>query len=94
MAEDYVEREEFLQSLERVHTRIDKIAETGIKIETSAKMMEKSVDEMHQIIYGKEGKDGVVSKVYSNIARINMQWWLLGTIIAGLFGTAWIIIRK
>jgi hypothetical protein len=91
---EFVERDEFTQSLERVHTRIDKIAETGIKIETAAEMMEKSVNDMHTIIYGREGKDGMVSKVYGVYARINIQWWLLSTIILGLFGTAWIIMQN
>lgn len=91
---EYVERSEFNQSLNRIHTRVDEIAKVGIQIETSAKIMEKSVSDMHTIIYGNGGKKGLKEKFSAIISAINIQWYLLGLVIAGLIGTAWIVIRK
>jgi hypothetical protein len=79
--------------MSRIHDRIDIIEKTAVQIETSAKMMEKSVEKICLLVYG-NGKDGIMGKIVRNDTRVNIQWWLLGLLIAGLLGTCWVVIKQ
>lgn len=82
-----ITREEYNQSLERLHSRIDKIAETGIQIETSAKSIQVSVDKICNCVYGTNGKDGLITKVSNLWQKVSGIYWLGSVIIVAVIGT-------
>jgi len=81
-----VDREEYLNAIGRVHSRIDTVEKTTASIETSAKSIEKSVCEMHKIMYGNAGADGLVTKVSNLKQKLSGIFWLGGVIIIATIG--------
>jgi len=88
-----ITREEFNQSLNRIHSRIDEISKTGTQIETSAKLMKESVDKMCDCVYG-NGKSGLMSRVTALFERVSLQTKLIMGIILSILGMAFFIIRE
>ena len=82
MSEDNVTRQEYQQGTERIHQRIDQIAETGIRIETAAGSMQKSVDKMCECIYGNGARDGLITKITRLFERVSLHTKIItGTLI-------------
>ena len=93
MADDFIKRDEYQSTMERLHQRIDKISETGIKIETSANLMKESVDKICECMYG-NGKNGLTQKITQLFERVSLQTKLIMGIIASILGMAFIIIQN
>ena len=91
MGDDFVGREEFGRSLERIHTRVDEISKSSTSTEISARYIAESVKAMHEIVFG-NGKPGILTRVATVCTRVCMQWWVLGIIIVccgGLLFLMW-----
>ena len=93
MADDFIKREEYQNTMERLHQRVDKISETGIKIETSVNLMKESVDKMCECVYG-NGKSGLTQKITQLFERISLHTKLLTAVILSVLGMAFCIIQN
>ena len=92
--EEYIKREEFSQSLGRIHDRIDKIGETTIKIETAAQLMKESTDKICGCVYGTNGNDGLITKITRLFERVSLHTKLITTIFFSIMGIAFLVIRE
>ena len=88
-----ITREEFNQSLGRIHDKIDNIGKTGIQIETSAKIMQESVNKMCDCIYG-NGKDGITSKITRLFERISLHTKLITITIGSIIGLSFYVLQS
>ena len=70
-------REEYQNSMARLHERLDSIATNATKIEVAAEYMTKATERMHEAIFG-NGKPGALHRITQVWATINFQWWVLG----------------
>lgn len=86
MAES-ITREEYLKSMERIHSRVDTVERITAAIETSAKNIEKAVCDMRNLMYGSEKADGIITKVSNLWQKVSGIYWLGGVIIVSLIGT-------
>ena len=97
MSEDFIKREEYNDSIGRLHDKqndfIQKSIEQSTRIETSVKHQEGLVDKMHGVIYG-NGKEGLLSKVSNLFTRVAVNRWLLGIILVCVITTAFLAIRN
>jgi len=84
MPDESVTREECLTSMQRIHQRVDEISNCSIEVKTSAKNIEKSVCEMHKIMYGSESSDGIVTKVSNLAQKVAGLFWFGGVVIVAL----------
>jgi hypothetical protein len=89
--EDCIKREEYQQSMARLHERLDGIATNTTKIEVAAEYISKSVDRMHEAIFG-NGKPGALQRITQVWTKISIQWWLIGGLMAciGVMATIFI----
>lgn len=85
--EDLVSHDECMRSMERIHTRVDKIENTATAVETSAKNIEKCVSDMKSLMYGSEKADGIITRVSNLGQKVGGLFWFGGVIIIGLVGT-------
>ena len=89
-----ITRTEFNETVTRIHQRVDDIAKTGTQIETSAKMMQVSVDKMCDCIYGTNGKTGLTGKIVQLFERVGLQTKLIIFIFLSIAGMAFYIIQN
>lgn len=89
-----ITREEYNQSLERLHSRIDNIDKTTTRIEISAQSIKESVDKMFNCIYGTNGKDGLITKVSNLWQKVSGIYWLGSVIIIAFIGSLVAMIFK
>ena len=90
---DEITRQEYNQSLERIHTRIDDIQKTAIQIETSAKHIEESVKDMHKVIFG-DGRNGLIAKVTKLFERVSLHTKIIvGALLAIIGGFVTLVVR-
>jgi len=88
-----ISREEFNQSLARIHDKVDNIAKTTIQIETSAKMVQTSVEKICECVYG-NSKGGLTSKITQLFERVSLHTKLIMGIFFSILGIAFYIIRN
>lgn len=78
-----------------VHERVDgtykvvaaiQIDVAGIK--AAAEKMETYGSNIYDVVYGKDAKGGLVTRVGNLATKVNMQWFLIATLITGLFSVA------
>ncbi len=80
--EDKVDRQECRQSMDRIHIRIDEIQKSVVRIEESAKTMQKFSEDIHKVIFG-NGNDGVITKIARMFERVSLHTKLItGTVLA------------
>jgi len=89
-----ISREEFNQSLGRIHDKIDDINKTGIQIDTSAKLMKESVDKIYDCVYGTNGKTGLTSRIVQLFERVSLHTKLIMAIIFSILSIAFFIIQQ
>jgi len=87
-----IQREEFNQSIQRVHDRIDKVESTTARIEVSASNIEKAADKLYATMFG-NGKDGVIAKLAALSTRIKLHEGLLFFILMSIVGGACFVVR-
>ena len=88
-----ITRPEFNETIARIHQRVDEISKTSTQIETSAKMMQISVEKMCDCVYG-NGKSGIISRITQLFERVSLQTKLITAIIFSIIGLAFYIIRQ
>ena len=88
-----ITRPEFTETLNRLHERIDKISETGIKIEAAAQSMKEATDKICDCVYG-NGKSGLMSRVTQLFERVSLHTKLIMFVMASIIGLAFYIIRE
>jgi len=88
-----VTRQEFTESMRRIHTRIDCINASSIRMEESSKRIEISVDKVCKEMDG-NGRDGIKTKVSNIFTVLKIHFWLLSLVFVGLLGIAYFVIRK
>ena len=79
--------------MNRVHIRIDEIKESSIRIEESSKRIEQFVNDIHKVIYG-NGRNGLIIKLNNAITKVNLNRWLLGIMILGLFSIVFFVLQN
>ena len=79
-------REECREAMTRVHERVDTIERTSAQIETSAKNIEKCVNDIKSVMYGSEKADGIITKVSNLNQKVGGIYWLGGVIIIAMIG--------
>lgn len=98
MPEDFVKRDEFQGSIQRVHERVDTVEKTTAQIEVSAKNIEKCVYDIHSLLYGKNGNDGfiVITKVQTTklFERIGLHSKMIILIVFSIIGLAFYVLQK
>jgi len=88
-----ITREEYQTTMARLHERVDKIAETGIKIETYAKLMKESVDKICTCLYG-NSENGLIQKVTKLFERVNLHTKIIvGALLAIIAGFVSLIFK-
>jgi len=88
-----ISREEFNQSLARIHDKVDIISKTAIQIETASKITQDSVEKICDCVYG-NGRGGLTSKITQLFERISLHTKLIMAIILSILGIAFFIIRE
>jgi 23S rRNA U2552 (ribose-2'-O)-methylase RlmE/FtsJ len=88
-----ITRPEFNETVGRIHDKIDAIAKTGIQIETSAKMVEKSVEKICECVYG-NSKEGITQKLTRLFERVSLHTKLIMGIVFSILGIAFYVIRN
>lgn len=88
-----ITREEFSQTVGRIHDKVDAIKQTTIQIETSTKIVEKSVEKICDCVYG-NGKTGLSQKIVQLFERISLHTKLIMGILFSIVGMAFYIIRQ
>lgn len=94
MEEDIISRPECTNSMQRVHTRIDEISQCSIEVKISAKNIEKMVNDMHNIMFGSEKGDGLITKTSNLGQKVSGIYFFGGLVIASLVGTLITILVK
>ena len=94
MPEEFIKREEFNQSIGRIHDRVDVISKTTTQIETSAQSMQKSVEKMCDCVYGTTGKDGLIAKITRLFERSGLQTKLIIMIVVSILGLAFYVLQN
>jgi hypothetical protein len=87
-----ITRPEFNETISRIHQRVDEISKTTTQIETSAKMMETSVNKMCECIYG-NGKSGLTSRITQLFERVSLHTKLISMLMLSIIGLAFYIIQ-
>ncbi len=87
-----ITREEFNQSLGRIHDKIDAIGTTSTEIKVSAQMMKESVDKICNCIYG-NGKEGLNSKITKLFERISLHTKLITFVVLSILGIAFSLLQ-
>lgn len=90
---DEITRQEFNNSIGRLHEEVKSINNCTIQIKADAKYMKESTQQMHQIIFG-NSRPGLITKVSNIFTILKIHFWLIGLIVIGLLSTAWFVIRK
>lgn len=90
---EQVTREECVQSVNRIHLRIDDIKESAIRIEESSKRVENCVNEMYKILHG-NGKDGMIVKVSLLLEKVGVNRKLVFTVLFALIGISAYLIKQ
>ena len=93
MSEDYVKREEYNESLNRIHARVDDIAKETTQIGIYAKVMKEASDKFHECIFG-NGKDGMMTKITKLFERVSLQTKLITAIIFSILGLSFYILQS
>lgn len=93
MAEDFIKREEFNQTVGRIHDKVDNISKISIQIETSAKMVQTSVEKICECVYG-NGKEGITQKLTRLFERVSLHTKLIMGIVFSILGIAFYVIRN
>ena len=88
-----ITREEYNQSLGRIHDKVDVISEKTTQIETSAKMMQVSVEKICGCVYG-NGKNGIISRITQLFERVSLHTKLIMLIMFSILGIAFFIIQQ
>ena len=87
MSENYVKREEYNESLNRIHARVDDIAKETTQIGVYAKVMKESTDKMFDCMYGKNGAtNGFVALMSKVNNQLTIHWAILLAMIVGIIG--------
>ena len=76
-----INRDEYQNSMARLHERIDGIAGNTIRIEVAAQHITKAVDRIHEAVFG-NGKPGALHRITQAWSAINFQWWAIGGVLA------------
>ena len=87
----FVTHKEHNESISRLHSRIDEIKESSIRQEGSSKRQEESSirierfgKDIHDVIYGTDKTDGLLTRVSSNIKLIQINFRLVLGLIASM----------
>ena len=89
-----VTRPEFSESIARIHSRVDDIQKTVIIIEQSSKRIEKFGDDMHKVIYGNGGNNGLVIKITKLFERVSLHTKLIFCIVPALLGVVFFLAQQ
>lgn len=89
MGDEFVPRKEYTEGQGRVHKRIDDINLSSVRIDESTKRQEEMVKEMHTIVYGNGGRDGLMTKVSNIFKTLQIHWFILSVILLGLISLSW-----
>jgi len=87
MESETITRQECTNSMQRVHARIDEINNSSIEVKTSAKNMEKMVNDMHNIMFGSENGDGLVTKQSNLSQKVSGIYFFGGVVLISVVGT-------
>ena len=95
---EFITRSEHNESTRRLHRRIDGIDKSSISIKISSENIEKSVNEMHSLFYGTDGRDGLLVKIATMFEKVSTNRRLIFLIIApmlvAVIGATIFIIRE
>ena len=73
--------------MERVHDKVDSIANDVAQIKVYAQFIKESSDKIHEAVFG-NGKPGALQRITQVWTKITVQWWL----IAGSFSCIGIMV--
>jgi len=88
-----ITREEYNQSLARIHDRIEAIEKTGTRIEVTAQLMKESVDKICECVYGND-RTGLTQKITQLFERISLHTKLITFLVLSVMSIAFCIIKK
>jgi hypothetical protein len=90
---NYIEREEFdkttnnlIDSIKRIHERVDEMRESQIRIESYTKIIKDNSNKIYEVMYGKDMDGGIVTRVSSLLTQATIQWSIIVIILTGLIG--------
>ena len=91
--DEKISRQEFNESLARIHDKVDSISKSTIVIETSAKAITAAIDKMFICIYG-NGQPGLVAKITQLFERISLHTKLIFGITGALLTMAFFVLQS
>jgi hypothetical protein len=86
MEGEVITRQECTNSMQRVHTRIDEISNCSIEVKTSAKNIEKMVNDMHNIMFGSEKGEGLITRQSNLSQKVSGVYFFGGVVLVSLIG--------
>ncbi len=96
---EHVTKEEFMDSQQRLHKRVDQIQTSSANIDKAVGIMTASVsamkvssDKIHDAIFG-NGKPGIVTRLSNAFVHIKIQYALIFFTSVSIIGGAIFIIR-
>ena len=95
-----ITREEYNESIGRVHEKVELIKNSVIRSEENAKHIDETVKnfiiKVDRSVFDTE--EGFIIKTKSKLTgicvQLKNQWYLITLLLVGIFGIAWGVIRK
>ena len=93
MSEEFVKRGEYMHGQERMHARVDEIAQCSTRIEEAVKHISKDTSDMHRVVYG-NGNNGLTTRLSNVWAALKLNRWLISILVVGILGLAFRILGE
>ena len=88
-----ITREEYNDSIGRIHEKVNKISECVIEIATCSKMVKEDVRDMHKVIHG-NGDNGLTNKITKLFERVSLHTKIIvGTVLAIMGGFVTLVFK-
>jgi len=88
-----ITREEYNESIGRIHEKVNLIATDTKIIAKSAERLDKFSEDIHRVIYG-NGKTGLSQMITTLFERVSLHTKLVLGMITAILGLAFFIIRS
>lgn len=89
MIEDVVKRDEFKDTVDRIHNRIDEMAKVQARMDVNVEHIKKFGDDIHKLVYG-NGHDGLITRITRLFERVSLHTKIFvsvgGAVLVGFIG--------
>ena len=97
---EHITREEFMDSQQRLHQRVDDITKASANIDKSVGIILNSINSIenacnktHEVLFG-NGKPGMITRLANAFVHIKLQYALVFLCVSGIIGAAIFIVRN